>query len=74
VPSEKIIIKPFHSFISREGWRPWGVKFNEEYTYALYCIYIYIYIAPLAVHTNQKCFQCERPREQSLENEKRLTS
>src|SRR6218665_1938974 len=31
----------------------------------LYCIvlYLYIYIAPLAVHTNQKRFQCERPRE-----------
>src|SRR6218665_1639720 len=31
----------------------------------LYCIvlYIYIYIALLAVHTNQKCLQCERPRE-----------
>jgi len=27
--------------------------------------YIYIYIAPLAVHTNQKHFQCERPREKS---------
>src|SRR6218665_1904926 len=32
---------------------------------ALYCIvlYLYIYIALLAVHTNQKRFQCERPRE-----------
>ena len=31
----------------------------------LYCIvlYLYIYIALLAVHTNQKRFQCERPRE-----------
>src|SRR6218665_393552 len=31
----------------------------------LYCIvlYLYIYIALLAVHTNQKCFQCQRPRE-----------
>src|SRR6218665_1645481 len=31
----------------------------------LYCIvlYLYIYIALLAVHTNQKHFQCERPRE-----------
>jgi len=25
-------------------------------------LYRYIYIAPLAVHTNQKRFQCERPR------------
>ena len=34
------------------------------FTY-LYCIvlYLYIYIALLAVHTNQKCFQCEKPRE-----------
>src|SRR6218665_2365474 len=31
----------------------------------LYCIvlYLYIYIALLEVHTNQKRFQCERPRE-----------
>jgi len=31
----------------------------------LYCIvlYLYIYIALLAVHINQKRFQCERPRE-----------
>ena len=30
-----------------------------------YCIvlYLYIYIALLAVHTNQKRFQCERSRE-----------
>jgi len=26
-------------------------------------LYIYIYIALLAVHTNQKRCQCERPRE-----------
>jgi len=31
----------------------------------LYCtvLYLYIYIALIAVHTNQKRFQCERPRE-----------
>ena len=31
----------------------------------LYCIalYLYIYIALLAVHTNQKRCQCDRPRE-----------
>ena len=31
----------------------------------LYCavLYLYIFIALLAVHTNQKRFQCERPRE-----------
>jgi len=28
-------------------------------------LYLYIYIALLAVHTNQKRFQCERPREKS---------
>ena len=30
-----------------------------------YCIvlYLYIYIALLAVHINQKRFQCERPKE-----------
>jgi len=26
-------------------------------------LYLYIYIVPLVVHTNQKRFQCERPRE-----------
>ena len=26
-------------------------------------LYLYIYIALLAVHTNQKRFQCKRPRE-----------
>src|SRR6218665_1846830 len=38
-----------------------SVKINR------YCIvfYPYIYIAPLAVHTNEKRFQCERPREKS---------
>src|SRR6218665_2754671 len=32
---------------------------------SLYCIvlYLYISIALLAVHTNQKRFQCQRPRE-----------
>ena len=35
------------------------------YCLVLYCIvlYLYIYIALHAVHTNQKRFQCERPRE-----------
>ena len=35
------------------------------YLNKLYCIvlYLYIYIALPAVHTNQKRFQCERPRE-----------
>ena len=36
-----------------------------RYCIVLYCIvlYLYIYTALLAVHTNQKRFQCERPRE-----------
>jgi len=31
----------------------------------MYCtaLYLYIYIALLEVHTNQKRFPCERPRE-----------
>jgi len=29
----------------------------------IHLLYLYIYIALLAEHTNQKCFQCERPRE-----------
>src|SRR6218665_978079 len=38
---------------------------TEDQSEALSCIvlYLYIYIALLAVHTNQKRFQCERPRE-----------
>src|SRR6218665_1875341 len=34
----------------------------------MYCIvlYLYIYIALLAVHTNQKRFQCKRPREKRV--------
>src|SRR6218665_1787674 len=37
------------------------IKENKQ----LYCIVLYlkIYIALLAVHTNQNRFQCERPRE-----------
>jgi len=26
-------------------------------------LYLYINIAPLTVHTHQRCFQCKRPRE-----------
>ena len=36
-------------------------------------LYLYIYIALLAVHTNQKRFQCEKPREKSLPRKKRGT-
>src|SRR6218665_2966155 len=38
---------------------------NSIRSIVLYCIlfYLSIYIALLAVHTNQKRFQCERPRE-----------
>src|SRR6218665_1538686 len=40
------------------------------YCYYYYCIVfnLYIYIAPLALHTNQKWFQCERPREKRTIN------
>ena len=30
-------------------------------------MYLYIYIALLAVHTNQKHFQCEKPRQKRAE-------
>ena len=46
------------------------------YCIVLYCIVLslYTYIAFLAVHTNQKRFQCERPREESsLKRTKRDT-
>ena len=35
-------------------------------------MYLYIYMAPLEVHTNQKRFQCERPRQKraALEEQK----
>src|SRR6218665_2058385 len=38
---------------------------THSFSIALYCtvLYQYIYIALLSVHTNQKRFQCERPRE-----------
>jgi len=37
---------------------------NLEIMITMYCIvYIYIYIAVLEEHTNQKRFQCERPKE-----------
>ena len=39
-------------------------RLEAVYLGDVYCIvlYLYIYIARLAVHTNQKRFQCERPR------------
>ena len=44
----------------------------ERYSNLLYCIalncivlYLYIYIALFEVHTNQKRFQCKRPRKKS---------
>ena len=43
-----------------------AVKFDScNNLLSLYCIilYLYIYIALLAVHTDQKRLQCERPRE-----------
>src|SRR6218665_3947595 len=42
----------------------------------LYCIVLYTYRALVAVHTNHKCLQCERPLqrdENSLERTKRGT-
>jgi len=41
--------------------------YNQLFNLLNYCIvlYLYIYIAPLAVHTNQKRFQCQRPREKT---------
>src|SRR6218665_2595455 len=49
---------------SQGGLRGRG-RVVKYYYIVLYCIvlYLYIYIALLAVHTNQKRFQCERPRE-----------
>src|SRR6218665_2269987 len=34
-----------------------------DYSTDCIVLYLYIYVALLAVHTNQKRFQCERPRE-----------
>jgi len=35
-------------------------------------LYLYIYIALLTVHTNQKRFQCERPREEETQVQNEL--
>src|SRR6218665_801192 len=48
------------------------VHYNKECRTCVYrnCIvlYLYIYIALLAVYTNQKCFQCDRPREKRADD------
>jgi len=41
---------------------------------ALYLLYLDIYISLLAVHTTQKRFQCERPREKRAERKEALGS
>ena len=38
-------------------------KINHDELRLCIVLYLYIYIALLEVHTNQTCFQCERPRE-----------
>ena len=41
----------------------WKTCANDQVNYNCIVLYLYIYIALLAVHTNQMRFQCERPRE-----------
>ena len=48
-----------HSFILNIYIAP----LQENHSEALPTMYLYIYIALVALHTNQKRFQCERPRE-----------
>jgi len=43
----------------------WSNRLVEQNTDSI-VLYLYIYIALLAVHTNQKRFQCERPREKKV--------
>ena len=45
----------------RTSWS-YGFELKSKIVYCI-VLYLYIYIALLAVHTNQKRFQCERPRE-----------
>ena len=60
------------SYIKRKYYfvlqSPIYVNLDTEDFRVLYCIalYLYIYIALLAVHTNQKRFQCERSREKRV--------
>src|SRR6218665_2894931 len=60
-------LHPTESNFSADMW--FSLRYSKmldfKHSAVLYCIvlYLYIYIALLAVHTNQKRFQCERPRE-----------
>jgi len=49
--------------ISRYACMWCASAYNCAQRYVCMVLYLYIYIALLAVHTNQKRFQCERPRE-----------
>src|SRR6218665_789179 len=42
--------------------QPLYINTRIQYNHCI-VLYLYIYIALLTVHTNQKCFQCETPRE-----------
>jgi len=70
-----LFIRPLRMYEQRErrwrrGRRRWRRQRRQRLGGGLgrrrYCIvlYLYIYIALLAVHTNRKRFQCERPREE----------
>ena len=53
--------------MSSEAIIPEGIKsLNNCQSSCGVVLYLYIYIALLAVHTNQKRFQGERPRENEL--------
>src|SRR6218665_2210890 len=45
---------------------PWIPRVLSSSTNTCIVLYLYIYIALLAVHTNQKCFQCEKRREKRI--------
>ena len=42
-----------------------GTSYSTAIVLYYIVLYLYIYIALLEVHTNQKRFQCKRPREKS---------
>ena len=72
--SGKALENAFLNLFPRKSTRQWQeLAHSDKFLVMHHCIvlYLYIYIALLAVHTNQKPFQCERPREKFLENEKR---
>jgi len=44
-----------------------GAQYVKKVIHCIvFVLYLYIYIARLAVHANQKRFQCERPREKRV--------